>query len=62
MVCLCKGCSPKQSFNSAECMWCQNGLQGTGILKSANGARICQDCLKKAATALGKSIKEESNG
>lgn len=62
MVCLCTGCAPKQSFNSAECMWCQKGLQGMGKLISPNGARVCQDCIKKAAEALEKAIKGESNG
>jgi len=43
-------------------MWCQKGLQGMGKLISPNGARVCQDCIKKAAEALEKAIKGESNG
>jgi hypothetical protein len=60
MTCLCKGCSPNYKFNSMECMFCHKGLQGEGKLKSSNGARVCQGCMKSAAEVLDKdSVKEK---
>ena len=59
MACLCKGCSPNYKFNSMECMFCHNGLQGEGKLKSLHGARVCQSCIKNAAEVLNKAIKQE---
>ena len=41
-------------------MFCHNGLKGDGKLKSSNGARVCQSCMKDAAEVLEKAIKEES--
>ena len=41
-------------------MWCHKGIRGEGKFKSANGARVCQDCMKDAAKVLEKAIKEEA--
>jgi hypothetical protein len=60
MACYCHNCFPDYKFNQNECMFCHTKLQGEGKLKSPNGARVCQNCIKNAVKILDED-KEKVN-